>query len=75
MNKLIKALETLTAIGPVRTARLLGIGYSTYTQYSSDIRPIPLYTERHIEAVMLLPESDLNDLIEKHAEEKKRGRR
>jgi len=41
---------------------LLGMSYFTYMQYRNGTRPLQLYHQRHIEAVLLLSRSALSSL-------------
>lgn len=64
--KLISALEFKTGLPPAQVHKLLGLGYSTYSQYRNASRPLPEYVERCIEALLLLKMADLNALMKKH---------
>lgn len=66
MNQMLLQLEQVTGLGPTKAARLLGLAYPTYAQNRSGYRPLQLYHERHIEAVLLLSRRDLTRLIERH---------
>lgn len=66
MNDLLLQFEKHIALGPVLAAELLGYAYPTYAQYRSGRRPLTLYAERHIQAVMLLPGPALNAVLREH---------
>jgi hypothetical protein len=66
MNKILLHFEKATGLGPVNSARLLGIAYATYAQYRSELRPLQTYHARHIEALLLLSRSSLDRLIKEH---------
>lgn len=70
MNPVLLRFEKATKLGPTFAARLLGVAYPTYAQYRSGRRELPLYHQRHIEALMRLPDSELALLIEKHGYKK-----
>lgn len=65
-NDLILELEDACGMGPTRVARLIGSAYPTYAAYRSGTRELPLYHQRHIECLLLLPQPILFNLIEKH---------
>lgn len=67
MNKRLLQLETAIGLGPTYAARMLGIAYPTYAQYRSGRRPLQLYHDLHIEALLELPHSKLSRLIEARA--------
>lgn len=67
MNATLLQLEKATGLGPTYAARLLGVAYPTYAQYRSGRRPLQLYHERHIEALLLLPRATLRKLTDDHA--------
>lgn len=52
--------------GPTRQAELLGMSYRGYASYRSDDRPLPLSARRHMEAIMLLPDSVRLELMRRH---------
>lgn len=66
MNAILLRFEKSIGLGATYAARLLGVAYPTYAQYRSGRRELPLYHQRHIEALLRLPESELTGLIEKH---------
>lgn len=66
MNELLLSLENRTGLGPTFVSDLLGYAYSTYSQYRSGARPFPLYGERHVQALLVLPQTDLDVLIKEH---------
>lgn len=67
MNKTLLRLEQRIELGATFAARLLGVAYPTYAQYRNGTRRLQRYHERHIEALLLLPDSALRRLIEAHA--------
>lgn len=67
MNKTLLRLEQRIELGATFAARLLGVAYPTYAQYRSGRRELQRYHERHIEALMALPDSALTRMIEKYA--------
>ena len=68
MNAILLRFEKSIGLGATYAARLLGVAYPTYAQYRSGRRELPLYHERHIEALLRLPEVELTGLIEKHGQ-------
>ena len=66
MNAILLRFEKSIGLGATYAARLLGVAYPTYAQYRSGRRELPLYHERHIEALLRLSDSELIGLIEKH---------
>lgn len=66
MNAILLRFEKSIGLGATYAARLLGVAYPTYAQYRSGRRELPLYHERHIEALLRLSDSELTGLIEKH---------
>ncbi len=67
MNDRLMQLELAIGLGPTYAARMLGIAYPTYAQYRSGRRPLQLYHDLHIEALLLLPPAKLSRLIEDRA--------
>lgn len=67
MNPTLLRLEKAIGLGPTFAARLLGVAYVTYAQYRNGSRPLMLYHERHIEALLLLTPRALQQLIEDRA--------
>lgn len=67
-NEHIRQLEDRTGLGPTRVARLLGVAYITYAHWRSGSRPMQPYHARHIEAVLLLGDEALDQLIRKHVD-------
>lgn len=65
-NPTLVAFEEHIGLGPTYAAELLGMAYSNYAQVRNFTRPLQPYTERHIEAVMLLPTLKLNALKQRH---------
>lgn len=72
MNPILINFEFHTGLGPTYAARLLGVAYTTYSQYRNGKRVVPLYIQRHIEAVSILPTEILNIHITKHAPKKEK---
>nr|DAL65669.1 MAG TPA_asm: Protein of unknown function (DUF739) [Caudoviricetes sp.] len=61
-------LEARTGLGPTRIARLLGVAYITYAHWRSGTNTMKLNHQRHVEALMRLPDDTLNDLIREHVD-------
>lgn len=51
--------------GAVDTARILGVSYSNYAAMKTGSRPVPAYISGHVEALMVLPAAELNEIIRK----------
>lgn len=66
VNKVLLGFEKHTQLGPTFACQLLGVAYPTYAQVRSGSRPLQKYTQRHIEALMLLPPETLQSLIQEH---------
>ncbi len=66
MNEILISFEKATGLGPTFAAKLIGIAYVTYAQYRNGSRPLQKYHAQHIEAILLLPERALRQLIDKH---------
>ena len=66
MNKVLLQFEKHTRLGPTYASELLGMAYSTYAQVRSGRRDLQSYTQRHIQALMLLPRYTLTTLISEH---------
>lgn len=66
MNQTLTEFEHHIAMGPTFAARLLGVAYATYAQYRSGHRRLQVYHCRHIQALMLLTDEDLQNLITEH---------
>ena len=66
MNKVLLQFEKHTRLGPTYASELLGMAYSTYAQVRSGRRDLQSYTQRHIQALMLLPRDTLTTLISEH---------
>jgi hypothetical protein len=64
-------LEKHTGLGPTKAAKLLGVAYNTYAQYSSGRRVLPLYIERCARLVMLLDKGTLLKVIDLYVHGKK----
>lgn len=64
MNKILIKFEKATGLGSTGAARLLGVAYVTYAQIRAGDRPLKLYHQRHIEALLLLPRATLEKLID-----------
>ena len=67
MNDDLLAYEHLYSLGPVAASRVFGVAYVTYAQFRSGERPMMLYHQRHLEALMLLPAAARARLINDHA--------
>lgn len=65
-NQTLVQFEAETGLGPTFVARLIGTAYPTYAKYRAEHRPLPLYHERHIEALRCLSTPNLLKLIERH---------
>lgn len=61
------AFEKHYDLGPVAASRVMGVAYVTYAQFRSGERPMKLYHQRHLEALMLLPAAARAQLINEHA--------
>lgn len=59
--------ETQTGLGPTYVARLIGTAYPTYAKYRCCERPLPLYHERHLEALLTMSRKNLQLLVTKYA--------
>lgn len=66
LNQIMLAFETHTGLGVDDAALLLGMAAITYRKSRYMERPLKLYHERHIEALMLMRPVDLKQLIERH---------
>ena len=66
VNQFILDFESHIQLGPTYAAELLGMAYSTYAQVRSGRRDLQSYTQRHIQALMLLPRDTLTTLISQH---------
>lgn len=66
MNKVLLQFEKHTRLGPTYASELLGMAYSTYAQVRNGRRDLQSYTQRHIQALMLLPRDTLTTLISEH---------
>lgn len=66
MNTVLLQFEKHTRLGPTYAAELLGMAYSTYAQVRNGRRDLQSYTQRHIQALMLLPRDTLTTLISEH---------
>lgn len=64
--KEIADLEFRTELAPQDAHKLLGLGYSTYSQYRTAARPLPNYIKNSIQAIIKLRASDLNAMIKEH---------
>jgi len=65
-NEHIRQLENRTGLGPTQVARLLGVAYITFAHWRSGLRQMQPYHERHVEALLLLDEGPLEELVRKH---------
>lgn len=62
----IRELEQRTNLGPTQVARLMGVAYVTLAHLKSGARAPQPYHERHVEALLLLADEPLEELIRKH---------
>lgn len=60
VNRFLVNFENLLGVGPVRTAKVLGIAYPTYAAYKSGARALPTYCKLHCDALR-----DHPDLVRK----------
>jgi hypothetical protein len=67
MNPVLIDFEAQTGLGPTYVAKLIGTAYPTYAKYRAGDRPLPLYHERHIEALLLMSQRSLQQLIDRYA--------
>lgn len=74
VNSILISFEKHLELGPTYAAELLGVSYFTYAQYRSCRRELPLYHERHIEALRMMPFNTLSHLIGNHVRSKKAGK-
>ncbi len=74
MNKVLLEFEKHTQLGPTFACELLGVAYPTYNQVRNGTRDLQRYTERHIQALMLLPPEVLQQLIQEHVRDGHKGR-
>jgi len=65
-NETLLDFEQRTGLGPTYAARLLGTAYTTYAQYRNESRDLPKYHRLHIQAVLLLPRTSVEQLIQEH---------
>lgn len=70
-NPKLTQFEAHCDLGPTRAAKLLGVAYPTYAQMRSNSRPLQIYHQNHIQALMLLPAKTLRLLIEEHVHDQK----
>jgi hypothetical protein len=61
--------EKLVGLGPVKAAALLGVTYSSYAQWRSGSRELPLYHQQHIKALRAMPEDVLEWYVRNFFEE------
>lgn len=61
--------EKLCGLGPVKTAALLGVSYSTYAQYRSGKRELSLYHRQHIRVLKWMGKAKLKEYIDDVFEE------
>jgi len=65
MQSILSDLEHHLLRGAVDTARILGVSYSNYAAMKTGSRPVPAYISGHVEALMVLPAAELNEIIRK----------
>ncbi|MCB1865160.1 MAG: hypothetical protein KDG50_06990 [Chromatiales bacterium] len=63
MNNTVLEFEDQIGLKPTSACRLMGVAYSTYAQYRSGRRDLPLYHEHHMRALLLLAKGELRSLI------------
>lgn len=73
VNPILISFEKHLELGPTFAAELLGISYFTYAQYRNGRRDLPLYHERHIEALKLMPAVILSTLVGTHVRSSKKA--
>lgn len=66
INTILLDFERKIGLGPTYAAELLGMAYSSYAQVRSGARPLKAYTQRHIEAITMLPAAKLQILKRRH---------
>jgi len=66
MNEQCRKFEERTKLGPTFVAKLIGTAYSNYSPMRAGRKPLPPYISRCMEAMMLLSEEALNQLIGKY---------
>jgi hypothetical protein len=71
VNQTLLDFERHSRLGPTFVARLLGVAYPTYAQYRNGRRELPLYHQRHIELLYLIPKESLNHVISRHSSPKR----
>ena len=67
LHPILLDFETRTGLGPTYVAKLIGTAYPTYAKYRACDRPLPLYHERHIEALLSMWQRSLQQLIDRYA--------
>lgn len=67
MNDTLLAFEQHYELGPVAASRVLGVAYVTYAQIRCGDRPMKLYHQRHVQALMLLSQRDRERLVKDYA--------
>jgi len=65
MANLLLELEKRTGLTVMQCAMLLGYAKPTYYQYRRS-GELPLYAQRHVQALLLLPERTLNNIVKEH---------
>lgn len=65
-NQTLIEFEEKTGLGPTYVARLIGTAYPTYAKYRACDRPLPLYHERHIEALLAMSKTNLQKFIDRY---------
>lgn len=63
MRTVLHALEQHLLRGPVEVARILGVSYSNYAAMKAGSRGVPTYVQFHAEALMTMPDEELNNLV------------
>lgn len=65
----LQEFELHVGLTASKAATLLGYARQTYYQYRRS-GAMPLYAQRHVEAIMLLPRSDVINLIRNHVNDR-----
>lgn len=65
MGNLLLELEERTGLKPPQCARLLGYALPTLYQYRRT-GVMPVYAQRHLQALLLLSDRTLKNLIQEH---------
>lgn len=63
MNSELVDFENFIKREPPEACKVLGVAYSTYAQYRSELRKLPKYHRNHIKSLKLVPSRALDRLI------------